>query len=103
MSPRFPMGVATTYNLPMSRVNAILLAVFLLGTWPAFSADPPPGTTAAEPSTPFEDDVDPATGLSRSPDVRKLLDPAGNPAPTPGTRAGSNAAPVLAPNARPHI
>ena len=96
------MGVATTYNLPMSRVNAILLAAFLCGTWPAFSAEPPPGTTAIENAPPFsDDDIDPATGLSRSTVVRKLVDPGANPpppAPAPASRP-----PVALPGAKPHI
>src|SRR6185436_14379401 len=94
MSPRFPMGVATTYNpggntsrfSSMSRLNAILLA-FVAALWvpPALSADPPPGTTPA-------DDIDPATGLARSSVVRPLVDPAA-PAPAPSA-PGSMAAPT---------
>ena len=72
MSPRFPMGVATTYNpgsraSPSMRFKALLLFLLASTAWPAFSADPPAGTT-----TP--DDIDPATGLSRSSVVRPLQD-----------------------------
>ena len=47
----------------------------------------------------MEDDIDPATGLSRSTVVRKLLDPGSNPItpPAPGSPV------VAAPGARPHI
>lgn len=63
------MGVATTYNPgSMSRFTAILLVAFATLASPAFSADPPPGTTFRE------DDIDPATGLARSSVVRPLQD-----------------------------
>ncbi|MGE5094193.1 MAG: penicillin-binding protein activator [Betaproteobacteria bacterium] len=100
----------------MSRSNAILLFAFVLGVWPAFSADPPKGTTA--PATritvpeapPADDDIDPATGLARSTVVRPysaIPQAPGNagrplmpgltptPAPTP--------VPVPVPGAKPHI
>ena len=87
----------------MSRFNAILLAVFLLGTWPAFSADPPQATTAAPTLTSPEDDIDPETGFARSTIVRKLLDPSTAP-PAPGTPVETaGKAPVAAPNAKPHV
>lgn len=71
------MGVATTYNPgSMSRFTAILLVAFATLASPAFSADPPPGTTTFR-----EDDIDPATGLSRSSVVRPLIDAA--PVPDP--------------------
>ncbi len=42
------MGVATTYNpASMTRFNAILLVVLASLVVPAFSADPPKGTTTA--------------------------------------------------------
>jgi outer membrane PBP1 activator LpoA protein len=85
----------------MSRFNAILLVAFLFGTWPAFSADPPKGTTAAEPPPPVEDDIDPATGLARSTVVRPLIDPAARAAPA---RVQPASQPIVAsPNAKPHI
>ena len=49
------------------RFKALLLFLLASTAWPAFSADPPAGTT-----TP--DDIDPATGLSRSSVVRPLQD-----------------------------
>ncbi len=48
-----------------SRFTAIL-AFLVVAATPAFSADPPPGTTGAP------DDIDPATGLARSTVVRPL-------------------------------
>ena len=83
------MGVATTYNPgSMSRFTAILLVAFATLASPAFSADPPPGTTFRE------DDIDPATGLARSSVVRPLRDAA----PVPDAR------PIAPPVARrPHV
>lgn len=83
------MGVATTYNPgSMSRFTAILLVAFATLASPAFSADPPPGTTFRE------DDIDPATGLARSSVVRPLLDAV----PVPEAR------PIARPIAtRPHV
>ena len=83
ISPRFPMGVATTYNpgsnaaslgSPMSRFNALLLLFITSLVSPAFSADPQPGTTTASQAAPRDDDIDPATGLARSSVVRPLVD-----------------------------
>ena len=72
----------------MSRFNAILLFVFATLASPAFSADPPMGTTLPE------DDIDPATGLARSSVVRPLLDAPPVPQPRPIAR------PIVA---RPHV
>jgi len=59
----------------MSRFNAILLAVFALLVVPAFSADPPTGTTTApQPSATDVPDIDPATGLARTTVVKPLAD-----------------------------
>ena len=58
----------------MSRANAGLLLALLFSAWPAFSADVPPGTT-------LPDDIDPATGLARSTEVKPFRDPAAAPAP----------------------
>lgn len=82
------MGVATTYNPgAMSRFTAlVILFVATLG-WPAFSADPPAGTTLPE------SEIDPVTGLSRSSTVRPLRDAP----PVPDPRR-----PVAMPR-RPHI
>src|SRR5688572_20999492 len=88
MSPRFPMGVATTYNPgSMSRFNAILLAVLAAVVSPAFSADPPAGTTVPDL------DLDPATGLARTTVVRPLSG-----APPPPEARPIPRAPV-----RPHV
>lgn len=83
------MGVATTYNPgSMSRFTAILLVAFATLASPAFSADPPPGTTFRE------DDIDPATGLARSSVVRPLQEAV----PVPEAR------PIARPIAtRPHV
>ena len=75
----------------MSRFNALLLVVLAALASPAFSADPPVGTTVP-------DDIDPATGLARTTVVRPLTD-----APAP-----PDARPVPAPvrptvPARPHV
>jgi outer membrane PBP1 activator LpoA protein len=52
------------------RFNALpLLLLFAFTAPPAFSADPPAGTTASA-----ADDIDPATGLARSSVVRPLRD-----------------------------
>ena len=51
------------------RFNALLLFLLAFAVSPAFSADPPAGTTATA-----DDDIDPATGLSRSSVVRPLSD-----------------------------
>jgi uncharacterized protein len=84
------MGVATTYNPgSMSRVTAIFLVVLAVLASPAFSADPPAGTTVASES------IDPETGLARSTVVRPLL---GAP-PVPDARP----IPRNAVAARPHI
>jgi outer membrane PBP1 activator LpoA protein len=72
----------------MSRFNAILLFAFATLASPAFSADPPMGTTLPE------DDIDPATGLARSSVVRPLLDAPPVPVPRPIGR------PIVA---RPHV
>ncbi len=70
----------------MSRFNAILLAVLALLAVPAFSADPPKGTTTAPPTTPVDvGDIDPATGLARTTVVKPLVDVA-SPS-TPAARA----------------
>ena len=57
------------------RFNALLLFLAIASA-PAFSAEPPPGTTtpAAQPAPPGGDDIDPATGLARSSVVRPLGD-----------------------------
>ena len=82
------MGVATTYNPgSMSRFNAILLAVLAALVSPAFSADPPAGTTVSDV------DLDPATGLARTTVVRPLND-----APPPPDASPIPRAPV-----RPHV
>ena len=97
MSPRFPIGVATTYNplapgsiaspFPMSRFNALLLAAAFFA-WPAFSQQTPPA-----------DDIDPATGLARSTEVRPLRD-TGTAAPLEPRPATREAIPA---GGRPHI
>ena len=68
------------------RFKALLPFFLALAASPAFSADPPPGTTA-------NDDIDPATGLSRSSVVRPLQDAP----PVPEPRR------VPAQPARPHV
>jgi outer membrane PBP1 activator LpoA protein len=70
----------------MSRSNAILLVCATLAS-PAFSADPPGGTT-------LPDEIDPATGLARTTVVRPYGDAPPPPEPRPVTR------PVAA---RPHV
>ncbi|HUP30242.1 MAG TPA: penicillin-binding protein activator [Usitatibacter sp.] len=76
----------------MSRFNASLLFFALVVTVsPAFSADPPPGTTPQE-------DIDPATGLARTTIVRPLNDAPAVPEPR------RPATPALPPApSRPHI
>jgi outer membrane PBP1 activator LpoA protein len=70
----------------MSRFNAILLAVLALLAVPAFSADPPKGTTTApQPSAVDVGDIDPATGLARTTVVKPLVDVA--PVTPPAARA----------------
>jgi uncharacterized protein len=101
------MGVATTYNpganaasarasrgvpeppaFAMSRFTAILFLAFASMVSPAFSADPPAGTTF------IPDDIDPATGLARSSVVRPL----GDAPPAPDARR------IMPPSPRrPHI
>ena len=76
----------------MSRFNAILLVALFSLASPAFSADPPAGTTFVAQSA---DDIDPATGLARTTVVRPLV--GAPPAPD------ANAPPRLATPARPHI
>jgi len=73
------------------RFNALLLFLLAIAA-SAFSADTPPGTTAA-------DDIDPATGLSRSSVVRPLM---GAPAAPEARPAAAPSAPSL-PLGRPHI
>jgi outer membrane PBP1 activator LpoA protein len=75
------MGVATTYNpgskaaFAMSRFNALLLLFVLAVVSPAFSADPPTGTTGfGPPPADSRDDIDPATGLARTTVVKPLGD-----------------------------
>ena len=59
----------------MSRFNAILLAAFASLVVPAFSADPPKGTTPVPAAAPIEaGDIDPATGLARTTVVKPLAD-----------------------------
>jgi uncharacterized protein len=59
----------------MSRFNALLLLLLATLVSPAFSADPPPGTTGFGPQPPqTSDDIDPATGLARSTVVKPLTD-----------------------------
>jgi outer membrane PBP1 activator LpoA protein len=79
----------------MSRSNAILLFfVFATLGSPAFSADPPAGTT-------LPDEIDPATGLARTTVVRPYTDAAKPPAP-----AGEQARQAPSPRPiqkRPHV
>ena len=86
----------------MSRFNAILLVVFASLVWPAFSADPPGGTTTLP--TP-EEDIDPATGLARSSVVKPLRDAAPlppTPAPIPAAPARTHIA-LVVPTAAPNL
>jgi len=86
------MGVATTYNPgSMSRFNASFLFALAAMASPAFSADPPPGTTP-------QDDIDPATGLARTTIVRPLSD-----APVATPEARRPPAPLPTGPGRPHI
>jgi uncharacterized protein len=72
----------------MSRFTAILFLVVASMVSPAFSADPPPRTTF------LPEDIDPATGLSRSTVVRPL----GDAPPIPDARR------IMPPSVRrPHI
>lgn len=77
----------------MPRFNASLLFALAVLASPAFSAEPPPGTTP-------QDDIDPATGLARSTVVRPLQAVP----PVPGVQARP-AAPIapLPPAKRAHI
>jgi hypothetical protein len=82
------MGVATTYNpgsraaFAMSRFNALLLLFVAAVVSPAFSADPPAGTTGfGPPPAESRDDIDPATGLARTTVVKPLTDLAPPPDP----------------------
>ncbi|HET7730807.1 MAG TPA: penicillin-binding protein activator [Usitatibacter sp.] len=75
----------------MSRFKASLLFAFAVMASPAFSADPPPGTTP-------QDDIDPATGLARTTVVRPL----GDAPPVPEPRRAAPAGALDAPK-RPHI
>lgn len=78
------------------RFNALLLFLAIASA-PAFSADPPSGTTAtgaqAAPAAP--DDIDPATGLARSSVVRPL----GGVPPVPDPKRG----PPALPPGKPHV
>ena len=74
------------------RFRALFLFLAALTASPAFSADPPPGTT-----TP--DDIDPATGLARSSVTRPLTD-----APQAPDARRAPAAPGQPPQpSRPHV
>jgi outer membrane PBP1 activator LpoA protein len=70
------------------RFHALLLFFLAFAASPAFSADPPAGTTATA-----DEDIDPATGLARSSVVRPLSDAP----PVPEARR------IPAQPARPHI
>lgn len=85
----------------MSRFNAILLLAVASWVLPAFSAEEPSSTTTRAriignpPASQVPDDIDPATGVSRSSEVRPLRDA---PAPVEPRR------PARAPGAgQPHI
>jgi len=89
----------------MSRPNALLLALFVSLATPAFSADAARGTTdapvAAAPDP--RDDIDPATGLSRSTVVKPLSDvPAVRDAPRPPQAPRAHIALIL-PTASPAL
>ena len=81
----------------MSRFNALLLLAATSLVTPAFSADPPRGTTgeprpaAAAPAAPAEE-IDPATGLARTTVVKPLTDAP----PVPDTKRAPRVA-------RPHV
>jgi len=80
----------------MSRANAILLFfVFATLGSPAFSADPPAGTT-------LPDEIDPATGLARTTVVRPYTDASTPPAPPgdPQQRPAPAPKPI---QKRPHV
>jgi hypothetical protein len=81
----------------MPRCKAILLlaAALFAAALPAFSAEAPAR------ATPPSDDIDPATGLSRSTVVRPLR-PSGTPARS-GAEAPAQAREPVAAGARPHI
>ena len=82
----------------MSRFNAILLGFAVLA-WPALAADPPAAAPPASISFPTPQDIDPATGLSRSSVVKPLTDAP----PAPGSRAGTPIPAKPAEPSRPHI
>jgi outer membrane PBP1 activator LpoA protein len=70
----------------MSRFNALLLLFFTTLVSPAFSADPPVGTTGfGPPPAESSDDIDPATGLARTTVVKPLTDVAPVPDPRRNT------------------
>ncbi len=97
----------------MSRFNAILLLAFASTIVPVFSADPPGRTTAPHGSQIVdpriaEEDIDPATGLSRSSVVRPLRDfpPPPDSRPMPGDPARGSPAPRgpgIPLQGRPHV
>jgi uncharacterized protein len=78
----------------MSRFNALLLLFLTSMVSPAFSAEPPPGTTSPQQFA-DPDEIDPATGLARSTVVRPLSDAP----PVPDLRVPRGPSPI----ARPHI
>ena len=111
----------------MSRFNAILLlAAALAFVSPAFSADPPTSTTTrariigpqpaapesdSEPPKWTQEEIDPATGLSRSTVVRPLREfpqapganpPPAGPATTPVIPPPAASAPARTPSGTPH-
>jgi outer membrane PBP1 activator LpoA protein len=77
----------------MSRFKALILVILATLVSPAFSADPPAGTTGFGPPPPAaRDDIDPATGLARTTVVKPLTDIPAVPdprrnAPAPARRA----------------
>ena len=77
----------------MSRFNAILLGFALLAS-PALAADAPASITFPAPQ-----DIDPATGLSRSTVVKPMTDAP----PAPGSGAGTPVPAKPADPVRPHI
>jgi uncharacterized protein len=86
----------------MSRFNALLPFIFATLVSPAFSADPPPRTTGFGPTPQSAaegqpDEIDPATGLSRSSVVKPLGDVPSVPEPRVSTT------PRAIGPARPHI
>jgi uncharacterized protein len=91
----------------MSRFNAILLAVLASLVVPAFSADPPTGTTAAPApaATTDANDIDPATGLARTTVVKPLGDVPAVPsvAPKPAAPMRSAEIALILPTASPTL